>query len=94
MNRLLTRREFGKYSAVATTCWFGTRRCPAADNQATEALTQAEFEKLHRDLQPPKDELWRSIPWKTSIVDACKLAAQEKKPLVMRVRSGHPLGCV
>ena len=88
----LTRREFVKHSAL-TGCWLGTIKCEAADDQTAE-FTQAEFEKLHQELQPPKDEAWRSIPWKTSIVDACKLAAQEKKPLVMRVRSGHPLGCV
>jgi hypothetical protein len=88
----LTRREFVKHSALAG-CWLGAIRGEAADDQTAE-FTQAEFEKLHQELQPPKDEAWRSIPWKTSIVDACKLAAQEKKPLVMRVRSGHPLGCV
>jgi hypothetical protein len=88
----LTRRDFVKHSALAG-CWLGAIQCDAADDQTAE-FTQAEFEKLHQELQPPKDEAWRSIPWKTSIVDACKLAAQEKKPLVMRVRSGHPLGCV
>jgi hypothetical protein len=57
-------------------------------------LTVAEFEKLHHDLQPPENELWRSIPWQMSILEARDLAAREKKPLVMRVRAGHPLGCV
>lgn len=59
-----------------------------------DGFTDAEFEKLHRQLQPPAGELWRTIPWKTSILEARALAAKEKKPLVMRVRSGHPLGCV
>ena len=59
-----------------------------------EGLPDAEFEKLHKQLQPPADELWRTVPWKTSILEARALAAKEKKPLVMRVRSGHPLGCV
>jgi hypothetical protein len=27
-------------------------------------------------------------------VEGCNQAAKEKKPVVMRVRSGHPLGCV
>jgi hypothetical protein len=57
-------------------------------------FTDAEFQKLHKQLQPPAEELWRTIPWKTSILEARALAAKEKKPLVMRVRSGHPLGCV
>jgi hypothetical protein len=62
--------------------------------QAGGELTDAEFRKLHEQLQPPRDELWRSIPWQMSLLDASALAAREKKPLVVRVRSGHPLGCV
>jgi hypothetical protein len=59
-----------------------------------DAFSDAEFEKLHQQLQPAAGELWRTIPWKTSILEGRALAAKEKKPLVMRVRSGHPLGCV
>jgi hypothetical protein len=62
--------------------------------QAAEGLSVAEFQKLHRQLQPPRDELWRTIPWTMSLVEAYRQAARQKKPLVMRVRSGHPLGCV
>jgi hypothetical protein len=62
--------------------------------QAEQGLSEAEFRKLHKQLQPPRDELWRTIPWQMSILEARALAAREKKPLVMRVRSGHPLGCV
>jgi hypothetical protein len=62
--------------------------------QDAAGLTEAEFRKLHKQLQPARDELWRTIPWQMSILDACEQAAREKKPLVMRVRSGHPLGCV
>jgi len=94
MNRLPSRREFVKQSALAGAGLSTAAHCRSADDQASEALTPAEFEKLHAELQPPRDELWRSIPWKTALLDACKLAAQDKKPLVMRVRSGHPLGCV
>ena len=66
----------------------------ASPGQAAEELTVAEFEKLHKELQPPKDELWQTIPWQMSILEAREQAAKEKKPLVMRVRAGHPLGCV
>ena len=31
-------------------------------------LTLAEYEKLHQALQPPRDELWRTIPWRVSIL--------------------------
>ena len=57
------------------------------------ALTVAEFEKLHQELQPPRDELWRTIPWQVSIMEARDLAAKEKKPIFVWVASGEPLGC-
>jgi len=66
----------------------------ASPGPAAEALTLAEFDKLHKQLQPSKDELWQTIPWKVSVLEARQLAAKEKKPIVMRVRAGHPLGCV
>jgi hypothetical protein len=62
--------------------------------QGGEELTEAAFHKLHQQLQPPRGELWRTIPWQLSLLDACEQAAKEKKPLVVRVRAGHPLGCV
>ncbi len=57
-------------------------------------LNETEFAKLHQQLRPPAKEGWSSIPWKTSLVQACVQAAREKKPLFMVVRAGHPLGCV
>ncbi len=56
-------------------------------------LSVADFEKLHRELQPPKDELWRTIPWHVSIIEGREQAAKEKKPLFVWVASGEPLGC-
>jgi hypothetical protein len=58
------------------------------------ALDETEFARLHKQLRPPSEKGWSSIPWKTSLVQACVQAAREKKPLFMVVRSGHPLGCV
>ena len=55
--------------------------------------TQAEFEKLHKELQPPRDELWRSIPWHVSILEGREAAAKAKKPIFVWVASGEPLGC-
>jgi hypothetical protein len=72
----------------------GAGFCLAAPARAADDLTDAEFQKLHQQLQPPRDELWRTIPWQMSILEARELAAKEKKPLVLRVRAGHPLGCV
>lgn len=61
---------------------------------AGENVSDADFRELHEKLQPPKDEPWRTIPWQVSLLEARELAVKEKKPLVMRVRAGHPLGCV
>src|SRR5437763_7174684 len=93
MPHLVPRRQFFQQAALtaAGACILGFDPAMAT---AAEEFTLAEFAKLHRALQPPGDELWTTIPWKMEIVDACNQAAKEKKPLAMRVRSGHPLGCV
>jgi hypothetical protein len=56
-------------------------------------LSPEEFRKLHDELRPRRDELWRSIPWKTSLLDARDLALRERKPLFMWSMNGSPLGC-
>jgi hypothetical protein len=53
----------------------------------------ADFEKLHKELQPPDNELWRTIPWHVSILEGRELAAKTKKPIFVWVASGEPLGC-
>ncbi len=65
----------------------------AAEEPKEKQLSGADFEKLHRELQPPKDELWRSIPWHVSILEAREQAARDKKPIFVWVASGEPLGC-
>jgi len=57
-------------------------------------LTEAEFTRLHSELRPPTEEAWRSIPWKTSLLDAQATAAREQKPIFIWAMDGHPLGCV
>ena len=61
----------------------------------TSALgfTEAEFQKLHRELQPNLKATWRTIPWKTSVLDAQAAAAREGKPIFIWAMDGHPLGC-
>lgn len=65
---------------------------PAANAMSSE-LTEAEFQKLHAELQPDTSALWRTIPWKISVLDAQQSAAEEKKPLFIWAMDGHPLGC-
>ncbi|MCI0463925.1 MAG: hypothetical protein L0Z62_43885 [Gemmataceae bacterium] len=67
---------------------------PVGRAQEARGLSAAEFEKLHRLLQPSREEAWQQLPWKLSILEARDQAAREKKPIFMLVRSGHPLGCV
>lgn len=87
------RRVFLKQSVqFGAGAWLATAF--SSPGHAAEGLSVAEFKKLHKQLQPPRDEPWRTIPWKMSLFEASRLAAREKKPVVMRVRSGHPLGCV
>lgn len=92
MTRRIHRRRFIQQAALAgASAWFVGHCTRGA---AAEDLTLAEFEKLHKAIQPPADELWSTIPWKMEILEACNRAAKEKKPVLMRCRSGHPLGCV
>jgi hypothetical protein len=56
-------------------------------------LTESKFQKLHAELQPDNSALWRTIPWKTSVLSAQQIAAGEKKPIFIWAMDGHPLGC-
>ncbi len=56
-------------------------------------LNEAEFQSLHRQLQPPADAPWRTIPWKITLLEAQRTAIQEKKPIFIWAMDGHPLGC-
>ena len=77
-------------------CMHSSTLLPAGDKPRGKehaGLTMAEFEKLHKELRPPENELWRSIPWQVSIVEGRELAAKTKKPIFVWVASGEPLGC-
>lgn len=56
-------------------------------------LTEAEFQRLHEQLQPAPDEPWRTIPWKIALLDAQRTAVDEQKPIFIWAMDGHPLGC-
>ena len=65
----------------------------ASSSFAEEVLTEQRFRQLHKQLQPAADELWRTIPWRTSLLDAQQRAITEKKPIFIWAMDGHPLGC-
>jgi hypothetical protein len=60
----------------------------------TARLSVEEFQKLHTEVRPPKDEVWRTIPWKLSLLEAQRLAATEQKPIFVWAMAGNPLACV
>lgn len=57
-----------------------------------KSLPAETFQKLHAALKP-KGERWMEIPWQTDLLAARQKAAREKKPLLMWIMDGHPLGC-
>ncbi len=61
--------------------------------QAAFGLTEAEFQKLHRELQSNPNATWRTIPWKISLLDAQRASLSQKKPIFIWAMDGHPLGC-
>jgi hypothetical protein len=65
-----------------------------AKDPAVGSLTLEEFNKLHKEVRPPKDEVWRTIPWKLSLLEAQRLAAREQKPIFLWAMAGNPLACV
>ncbi len=58
-----------------------------------QGVGEAEFKDLHEKLKPPGGEVWRSIPWTISLIDAQNRAAREKKPIFIWSMDGNPLGC-
>jgi len=60
---------------------------------AQDELTQAEFKKLHGQLEP-KAEAWKTIPWHADLLSAQRKAIEEKKLIFIWSMDGHPLGCV
>lgn len=69
----------------------------AADRVASASkageLTEAEFRRLHEEVQPAPDEPWRTIPWKIAVLEAQQTAAKQNKPIFIWAMDGHPLGC-
>jgi len=72
---------------------FGVIFVTAVTSATGDELTEADFLKIHADLQPDDSALWRSVPWKTSVLSAQQIAAEQKKPIFIWAMDGHPLGC-
>ena len=74
---------------TVTTLWSSS----CSSSSATEDLSEERFLQLHQQLQPAADELWRTIPWRTSLLESQQLAIKQKKPIFIWAMDGHPLGC-
>ncbi len=57
-------------------------------------ISEQQFKSLRVELTPDKNAVWKSIPWKLSVLEAQKLAIQHKKPIFIWAMDGHPLACV
>lgn len=57
-------------------------------------LSEQQFENIRKELTPDKNEAWKSIPWKLSVLEAQKLAVENQKPIFIWAMDGHPLTCV
>lgn len=52
------------------------------------------FRELIEFIRPRPEELrWQTIPWQTDLREACRLAAQQDKPIFLWAMNGNPLGC-
>ena len=93
-----TRRSVIVLRIIAVLAGFsGAHAAPGGepvDGFAAGRLTLEEFEKLHREVRPLEGEVWRTIPWKLSLLDAQRLAATEQKPIFLWAMASNPLGCV
>ena len=58
-----------------------------------EELSDQRCKDLLTQLQPGEDAVWRTIPWKLSVLDARREALQQDKPIFIWAMDGHPLGC-
>ncbi len=67
--------------------------CLSSVPASCEEISLEQFRLLQRELQPAKDEPWRTVPWKISLLDAQRVAARQKKPIFIWAMDGHPLGC-
>ena len=56
-------------------------------------LTEERCSKLLAELQQGKEALWRTIPWKLSLLEARATAFKQDKPIFIWAMDGHPLGC-
>lgn len=57
-------------------------------------LDDENFRQYAGFIRPQEGESrWRDIPWQTDLREACRLAAEQGKPIFLWTMNGNPLGC-
>jgi len=80
--------QAGLFLAVCTVAAAGE---PARTARKPLELS-AEFAAARDEIAPrAAEELWKKIPWKTSLLEARQVAAREGKPIFLWSMDGHPL---
>ena len=74
----------------AIVCMLGVLMTSAASVAAE--LSDQRCRELVAELQPGKDALWRTIPWRLSVLEATAIALEEDKPIFIWAMDGQPLG--
>ena len=65
----------------------------AADSPP-QPVDAGNFAAWRSHLQPSEDELrWRQVPWHDNLADGLADASVARKPLLLWLMNGHPLGC-
>jgi len=68
--------------------------CGADPSAGGESLSADTFASWQGYVEPDADELaFQRIPWLATYVDGVIRADTEKKPLLLWIMNGHPLGC-
>ena len=80
-------------AAICVGLWLSLSiQCPAQTASRRPLELPPEFAAVRDRVAPkPDEELWKSIPWKTSLLEARALAAQQGKPIFLWSMDGHPL---
>ena len=58
-----------------------------------QELSEQRCQELLSELQSGEKAVWRTIPWKLSVLDARREAIDQDKPIFIWAMDGHPLGC-
>ena len=87
MNRLL-------YVSLTLLAFVAVARSQGEVAGANSELADADFAALRDRIRVRESELsWEGLPWLITYYDGLDKAAEERRPLLLWVMNGHPLGC-